>query len=174
MYRVRRGVRATGAALRSTNRTPASSRASRSPEATTTASVSRRCPGPSPTTTRGRTEAPQSVRGRDDEPRIGVDRRVAEELDEVRLEEHGAVADVRLDEPEPVDEESLEIAVVGLGTQNCRGRSAGHGEGLTLERRWSVERPRLLGHQRAAGCDPRRRGAGSDEELAARRLTRAT
>ena len=41
-----------------------------------------------------RAEAPERVRCSDDDTRIGVDRRAAEELDEVRLEHDGAAADV--------------------------------------------------------------------------------
>ena len=143
--------------------------------ATTTASVSRRWPGPSPTTTERGAEAPKRVRGRDDEPRVRVDRRVAEELDEVRLEQHRAAAHVRLDEPEPVEQQALEIAVVALGAQDGDGRAAGLGIDRPVERRRPVEGPEPLGDERRRRA-PTHAAAAPDRTSSWRRvrLMRAT
>ena len=157
VYRVWRGVRTTGASLRSTKRSFASSSASRKPVATTTASVSRRCPGPSATTT-------------DDAPsRRSAFAAAITTLGSV-LTEVSAKNSTRFGfstterrrtsvptRRRPSNSEPLEVGVVSVGPEHGRRRRPRLGKGAAIERGCLVERTQSLRDDSAAGGRPRRR-----------------
>ena len=101
---------------------------------------------------RGGTEPPECVRGGHHHPRVGVDRRALDELDEVRLEQDALAPHVRLDEPEAVEHESFEVAVVAPGTKHGDGRAA-RASGTPRDRTWAARRTRPSDPRRM----PRRR-----------------
>ena len=75
---------------------------------------------------------------------------------------------VRLDEPQALEQQPFEIALVRRGAQHGDGGAARLREVRALEGRRGVERAESLGDDRTAGARPERDRPGADEKLAAR------
>ena len=132
------------------------------PDASSTASVSRRCPGPSATTTE---DAPR---------RRSVFAAATTRRGSVLIEEPAAYSTrfglrsterprtSGFDDPQAVEQQALEVAVVALGPEHRDGRLPRLGELRAVERRRRVEDAEPVGGDRASGAEPggreRRRG----------------
>ena len=116
---------------------------------------------------RGSTEPPECVRGGHHHPRVGVDRRALDELDEVRLEQDALAPHVRVDEPEPVEHDRFEVAVVAPRTEHGNRGAPGLRELPTIEAGRLVERAHPIRDEGRTGPDPQGGGTRPHDELLA-------